>query len=156
MIVLKPSFADQGTRNSKLGKLSAWTEVARGPYRPMNTTVLNDNVKFQVILDINKYIVKPKGDATLEMVYLWSILTYIDLSIANWYAFRGFPYRDGYLLHSPLGTGDTSLISVLTGVFVLNVYMFSLLAPTPTDEKLGLLFVYLTGDILYYLNISIR
>ncbi|PQE18874.1 hypothetical protein CJF30_00011374 [Rutstroemia sp. NJR-2017a BBW] len=66
MIVLKPSFADQGTRNSKLGKLSAWTEVARGPYRPMNTTLLKDNVKFQVILDINKYIVKPKGDATLE------------------------------------------------------------------------------------------
>jgi chaperone BCS1 len=104
------------------GGRSVWTEVARRPCRPMNTVVLDEDVKFQVMLDINEYL---------------------DPSTARWYAIRGIPYRRGYLFHGPPGTGKTSLTFALAGVFGLNIYVVSLLEPTLTEEELGNLFTHL-------------
>ncbi|PQE03470.1 mitochondrial chaperone BCS1 protein [Rutstroemia sp. NJR-2017a BBW] len=104
------------------GGRSVWTEVARRPCRPMNNVVLDEDVKFKVMLNINEYL---------------------DPCTARWYAIRGTPYRGGYLLHEPPGTAKTSLTFALAGVFGSNIYVVSLLEPTHMEQELENLFTHL-------------
>jgi chaperone BCS1 len=85
----------------------------------MNTIVLEYEQKEHVLADINEYL-RP--------------------ATRRWYTNRGIPYRRGYLLHGPPGTGKTSLSFAIAGLFGLDIYCISLLEPTLTEEDLGLLF----------------
>jgi chaperone BCS1 len=96
-----------------------WTTIARRPSRPMNTVVLDEDSKLDVLVDINEYL----SPAT-----------------ASWYSNLGIPYRRGYLFHGPPGTGKTSLTFALAGVFGLDIYVISLLEPSLTEKELGMLF----------------
>ncbi|XMA09631.1 hypothetical protein WAI453_002422 [Rhynchosporium graminicola] len=99
-----------------------WREVAERPCRPMETVVLDEQRKLDVMDDINEYL-KP--------------------STARWHANRGIPYRRGYLFYGPPGTGKTSLTFALAGKFGLNIHVVSLLDSTLTEEELGMLFTNL-------------
>eukprot|EP00127_Corallochytrium_limacisporum_P000711 Clim_evm7s24 gene=Clim_evmTU7s24 len=57
----------------------------------------------------------------------------------EWYARKGVPYRRGYLLTGPPGTGKTSFVTALAGELHLNVYMLNLSAEI-TDDVLSTLF----------------
>ncbi|KAG0167733.1 hypothetical protein DFQ30_005703 [Apophysomyces sp. BC1015] len=52
----------------------------------------------------------------------------------EWYAVRGVPYRRGYLLHGPPGTGKTTLIQVLASKLMMNVAIVSLLEVKSDSE----------------------
>ncbi|MCA0242110.1 MAG: AAA family ATPase [Proteobacteria bacterium] len=52
------------------------------------------------------------------------------------YAELGIPWRRGYLLHGPPGTGKTSLVTALASELRLNVCTLSLASPVVTDEKI--------------------
>ena len=52
------------------------------------------------------------------------------------YAELGIPWRRGYLLHGPPGTGKTSLVTALASELHLNVCTLSLASPVVTDEKI--------------------
>eukprot|EP01062_Namystynia_karyoxenos_P073496 TRINITY_DN70292_c0_g1_i1.p1 TRINITY_DN70292_c0_g1~~TRINITY_DN70292_c0_g1_i1.p1 ORF type:complete len:454 (+),score=108.42 TRINITY_DN70292_c0_g1_i1:61-1422(+) len=58
------------------------------------------------------------------------------LGAEEWYAARGIPYRRGYLLHGPPGTGKSSFVAALCAHLSLPVYVLSLSAAELTDERL--------------------
>lgn len=51
----------------------------------------------------------------------------------DWYSDRGIPYRRGYLLHGPPGTGKTSFIQSLASKVNMNVAILSLSAAANDD-----------------------
>lgn len=64
------------------------------------------------------------------------LASYLDHDTERWYASRGLPYRRGYLLHGPPGTGKTSLTLALAGHFRLPVHLIGLGNPNMNDESL--------------------
>lgn len=101
---------------------NVWNRVASRPSRPIETVVLDHEQKDRLLADINEYL-HPKT--------------------AVWYANRGIPYRRGYLLAGPPGTGKSSLAWAIAGVFGLDIYCISLVDPTLTEEDLGVMFTSL-------------
>ncbi|KAL8965707.1 MAG: hypothetical protein Q9183_003724 [Haloplaca sp. 2 TL-2023] len=101
---------------------NVWNRVASRPSRPIETVVLDHEEKDRLLSDINEYL-HPKT--------------------AVWYANRGIPYRRGYLLSGPPGTGKSSLAWAIAGVFGLDIYCISLVEPTLTEEDLGIMFTSL-------------
>lgn len=59
------------------------------------------------------------------------------LSRGKWYADRGIPYRRGYLLHGPPGSGKTSFIQALAGNLNYNICLLNLSERGLTDDKLN-------------------
>lgn len=114
-VVRRPSPKEHRGRGGR----QAWVKVSTRPSRPMATVVLDAKQKAAILKDINEYL---------------------HPATPRWYSNRGIPYRRGYLLHGPPGTGKTSLSFAIAGVFGLDIYCISLLEPTLTEEELGLLF----------------
>ncbi|KAJ2799425.1 Complex III assembly protein translocase and chaperone [Coemansia guatemalensis] len=56
---------------------------------------------------------------------------------AAWYDARGIPYRRGYLLHGPPGTGKTSFIRALAGHLGFNICILNLSERGLTDDRLS-------------------
>lgn len=59
------------------------------------------------------------------------------LASAQWYADRGIPYRRGYLLYGPPGSGKTSVIQALAGHLDYNICILNLAEQTLTDDRLN-------------------
>lgn len=80
----------------------SWDTTILRPIRPLNTVHMHKNSKDELVSDIDNYL-KP--------------------STRRFYTDRGIPYRRGYLLHGPPGTGKTSLSLALAGRFGLELYI---------------------------------
>ncbi|RAL16632.1 BCS1 and AAA domain-containing protein, partial [Aspergillus homomorphus CBS 101889] len=89
---------------------------------------------------------KPRALSTVVMdevpktAFLKDVQAYLHLKTRAWYNTRGIPYRRGYLLHGPPGTGKTSLCFAAAGYFSLPLYTLNLAMEELTDNGLTRLF----------------
>ena len=82
--------------------------------RPLTSVVLPQKVGMHVLDDVKEFLSNPK-----------------------WYTDRGIPYRRGYLLHGPPGSGKSSFIQALAGELDLNICLLSLSERGLTDDRLN-------------------
>lgn len=73
-------------------------------------------------------------DATIAQDTLADVQEF--LASAAWYVDRGIPYRRGYLLYGPPGSGKTSFISALAGELRYNICTLNLNEHGLTDDRL--------------------
>lgn len=92
--------------------------MARVP-RPLSTVILDQSEKDDFVDDIKEYL-HPRT--------------------RRWYSNRGIPYRRGYLLHGPPGTGKTSLCFAAAGLLGLKLYLLDLNSTSLDEESLSSLF----------------
>lgn len=59
------------------------------------------------------------------------------LTSGDWYHKRGIPYRRGYLLYGPPGSGKTSFIQALAGELDYNICILNLSENNLTDDRLN-------------------
>lgn len=107
------------TVGTQLGQPPNWARCLARPSRPLSTVVLDERQKEMFVDDIRDYL---------------------EADTRKWYADRGIPYRRGYLLHGPPGTGKSSLSFAVAGKFGLKIYVLSLASKTLTEEGLAGLF----------------
>ncbi|RYO96669.1 hypothetical protein DL764_007417 [Monosporascus ibericus] len=108
---------------SKPGSLEpTWQRCLARTTRPFSTVILNEKTKNDLIDDVTDYL---------------------SPSTQRWYSNRGIPYRRGYLLHGPPGTGKSSLSLALAGFFKMRIYIVSLSSVTANEESLSSLFAEL-------------
>lgn len=83
--------------------------------RSIESVVLDDSVADNLLKDIEEWI-----------------------SSSQWYNDRGIPYRRGYLLHGPPGSGKSSFIYALAGKLNYNICVLNLSERGLTDDRLAL------------------
>jgi chaperone BCS1 len=99
-----------------------WQRCMARTARPFSTVILNEKVKKDLIDDVADYL---------------------NPATRRWYSNRGIPFRRGFLLHGPPGTGKSSLSLALAGHFKMRIYIVSLSSVTANEENLASLFAEL-------------
>lgn len=82
-----------------------WKKARLKPVRPISTVIMDERMKTDLVKDMEEFL---------------------DESTQKWYAARGFPYRRGYLLFGPPGTGKSSFSFSIAGRFDLDIYTLNL------------------------------
>ncbi|KAJ7172273.1 P-loop containing nucleoside triphosphate hydrolase protein [Mycena filopes] len=82
--------------------------------RPLQSVVLGPNMAETIEADIKSFLAR-----------------------RQWYADRGIPYRRGYLLHGPPGSGKTSFIQALAGSLSYDICLLNLSERGLADDKLN-------------------
>jgi mitochondrial chaperone BCS1 len=90
-----------------------WCPTAWQTRRPLESLVLADSILEDTLEDLREF-----------------------QRSAAWYAERGIPYRRGYLLHGPPGTGKTTTVLALAGALNLSLAVLSLNSRVLGDESL--------------------
>ncbi|KAG0265982.1 hypothetical protein DFQ27_000232 [Actinomortierella ambigua] len=82
--------------------------------RLLSSVILADGISDRILTDVRNFIGNEK-----------------------WYAERGIPYRRGYLLYGPPGSGKTSFIQALAGELEYNICILNLSERGLTNDRLN-------------------
>ena len=94
-----------------------WSEQMKRLPRPVESVVLAEGVMEDLIADAKSFLVK-----------------------REWYVERGIPYRRGYLLHGPPGTGKSSAVVAIASALGMDIAMLSLGDSNMDDSGISELF----------------
>lgn len=97
--------------------------------RPLESVILDKGIKEKVVNDIREF-----------------------LESQQWYVDRGIPYRRGFLLHGPPGSGKSSFIQALAGELDFSVAIINLSERGMSDDKLAHLLTKLPQRTLLLLE----
>ena len=97
--------------------------------RPIQSVVLDTGIQERIMDDVNDF-----------------------LGNGKWYYDRGIPYRRGYLLHGPPGSGKSSFIQALAGHLDYNIAMLNLSERGLTDDRLSYLLTVIPRKTLVLLE----
>ncbi|KAE9575218.1 Mitochondrial chaperone [Colletotrichum fructicola] len=97
--------------------------------RPLGSVILDEGVKEGIVDDVRDFLTRQQ-----------------------WYVDRGIPYRRGYLLFGPPGSGKSSFIQSLAGELDFSVAMINLSEMGMTDDKLAYLLTKLPRRSLLLLE----
>jgi chaperone BCS1 len=90
-----------------------WQMIGARASRSLDTLVLADGLLERIVADIETF-----------------------RASRDWYRTMGIPFRRGFLLHGPPGTGKSSLAQALAGKFEAPLYALSLTGSDFTDSNL--------------------
>jgi chaperone BCS1 len=65
-------------------------------------------------------------DEAVKKDVLEDMKQFLDEETQEWYAARGIPYKRGYLLDGPPGTGKSSFCLSVAGLYELDIYILNL------------------------------
>jgi chaperone BCS1 len=82
-----------------------WKKARLRSVRPLSTVIMDEQVKDDILRDVAEFL---------------------DQDMQEWYAERGIPYKRGYLLFGPPGTGKSSFSLSLAGKHRLDIYTLQL------------------------------
>lgn len=97
--------------------------------RPLSSVVLDEGVGEAILEDVKDFI-----------------------GSSQWYTDRGIPYRRGYLLHGPPGSGKTSFIQALAGELGSNIAIINLSERGLTDDRLIHLLAHIPSSTIVLLE----
>ncbi|KAG5457031.1 MAG: P-loop containing nucleoside triphosphate hydrolase protein [Olpidium bornovanus] len=133
-----------------------WIKVRANPWETVvMTTLSRDRQVFTRLLEEARqaalekeegktvmYTSRPIDSVVLDGDLAQEILRDVRDFLANgkWYNDRGIPYRRGYLLHGPPGSGKSSFIHALAGELGYNICLLNLSERGLTDDRLNHLF----------------
>lgn len=106
-----------------------WKRTSSKAKRPLSTVIVDEQLKKQFVDDVKEFL---------------------DLETRTWYNRLGIPYRRGYLLSGPPGTGKSSLSAAVAGEFGLDIYVVDI--PSTNDHDLAELFGRLPENCLVLLE----
>ncbi|XP_049850860.1 mitochondrial chaperone BCS1-like isoform X2 [Schistocerca gregaria] len=87
------------------------------PKRSLKTVFLAEGIKKSIVSDVEEF-----------------------LASQQWYTERGIPYRRGYLLHGPPGTGKTSLVTAIAAHLDMSISVINLNSADINDTELLVIF----------------
>ncbi|KAJ6125991.1 hypothetical protein N7471_010484 [Penicillium samsonianum] len=108
---------------------SQWRKEKAKDIRPLSTVILKDSEKSPLIKDMKDFL---------------------EPQTRNWYSQRRLPYRRGYLLHGPPGTGKSSFSLSIAGELGMDIYAVSI--PSVDDQSLKTLFEQLPDNCVVLLE----
>lgn len=97
--------------------------------RPLDSVVLDEGVKERIVNDVKDF-----------------------LGSGRWYYDRGIPYRRGYLLYGPPGSGKSSFIQALAGELDYDIAILNLSERGLTDDRLNHLLTIIPNRTLVLLE----
>jgi mitochondrial chaperone BCS1 len=85
------------------GTHAYWSEQMTRMPRPLESVILQEGMMEDLLCDVREFLAK-----------------------RSWYLQRGIPYRRGYLLHGPPGTGKSSAVVAVASALGMDIAMLSL------------------------------
>lgn len=92
-----------------------WRRDSMTTVRSFESVILDQNTHSMLMNDLNDFV---------------------HADTREWYKRHGIPFKRGYLLHGPPGTGKTSTINVIASHLKRNIYRINLVAPKLSDNSL--------------------